>query len=80
MIEEAKIKQLILNPPYTEPLYHWTYDAEHERFNKVEGRRKSGYFVAKDGAKGYDTEGRFVEIELVNRIRERVREWRKSGY
>ena len=77
---DAKIKQLIINNPYTEPLYHWTYNAEHERFDKVNGRRRSGYFVAKDGAKGYDTEGRFVEIELVNLIRSRVSAWRESGY
>ncbi|MBQ3695292.1 MAG: DEAD/DEAH box helicase family protein [Synergistaceae bacterium] len=76
----AKIDRLIINSPYEEPKSHWVYDHEAQEFQIVEGRRKAGYFVAKPGAKKYDDEGRFIEIELVNRIRERVRQWRDGGY
>ena len=76
----AKIDRLILNSPYREPHSHWVYEHETKKFRIVEGRRRAGYFVAKPGAKKYDDEGRFIEIELVNRIRERVKMWRDEGY
>ena len=75
----AKIDRLILNSPYKEPHSHWVYEHETKKFRIVEGRRRAGYFVAKPGAKKYDEEGRFIEIELVNRIRERVKMWRDEG-
>ena len=79
-----KIDRLVINSPYEEPKSHWVYDSEaankDDKFRIVEGRRKAGYFIAKPGAKAYDDEGRFIEIELVNRIRERVRQWREEGY
>ena len=79
-----KIDRLVINSPYEEPKSHWIYDSEaankDDKFRIVEGRRKAGYFIAKPGAKAYDDEGRFIEIELVNRIRERVRQWREEGY
>ena len=71
---------MIINKPYSEPLYHWVYNSERMTFDKVEGRREAGYFVAKTGSRGYAVEGRFVELELVNVIRARVSEWRKAGY
>ena len=77
----GEIKQLIINSPYEEPTSHWRYNSETKYFDRVGGRRLSGYFVAKKGAKSYsDDEGVFVEIENVNRIRERVREWRANNY
>ena len=80
MMTEAKIEQLIINSPYSEPLYHWVYNAEYKCFDKVTGRRSAGYFIAKPKAKDYDKEGVFVELGLVNMIRSRVKDWRTSGY
>lgn len=77
---EAKIEQLIINSPYTEPNSHWKYNPDTKTFDKVQGRRESGYMVAKKGARPYDDEGRFIEIELVNHIRPMVRAWREAGY
>ncbi len=65
---------LIICSPYEEPAQHWLFDSEG---NKVlqEGRRPAGYTRWNPG--GSST---FVRLDLVNRIRERVREWRKEGY
>lgn len=77
----AKIEQLIINSPYTEPLYHWEYNKERKSFDRIEGRRSAGYLVASNDAKNFDDDsGIFIEIELVNRIRKKVKEWRESDY
>ena len=77
----AKIEQLIINSPYTEPLYHWEYNKESKNFNKVDGRRSAGYLVASRDARNFDDDsGIFIEIELVNRIRPKIKEWRETGY
>ena len=77
----AKIGQLIINSPYTEPLYHWEYDKESKSFNKTPGRRSAGYLVASKDARDFDDDsGIFIEIELVNRIRSKVKAWREAGY
>jgi len=46
----------------------------------VEGRRSAGYVVASGDSRASDDPGIFVEIPLVNRIRPRVKAWRKAGY
>ena len=54
MNENAKISQLIINSPYSEPLYHWEYNKESKNFVKVSGRRSAGYLAASKGAKKFD--------------------------
>ena len=76
---DAKIKQVIINSPYDEPNQYWRYNRDRKDFDLTEGRRPSGYFVAKKNSKN-DDEGVFIELELVNRIRPRVREWRMNDY
>ena len=45
------------------------------------GRRQSGYWRATARtAHNFDDPGEFIEIELVNRIRPRVKQWRENGY
>ncbi|MBQ7560656.1 MAG: DEAD/DEAH box helicase family protein [Synergistaceae bacterium] len=81
MNETAKISQLIINSPYSEPVYHWEYNRESKSFYKVSGRRSAGYLVASKGAKKFDDDsGQFIEIALVNQIRPHVKEWRESNY
>ena len=77
----AKIEQLIINSPYNEPLYHWQYNNNEKKFDKVSGRRKAGYLVASQNSRGnYDDAGKFIEIPLVNQIRPKIKEWRESDY
>ncbi len=73
-----KIKQMIINSPYEEPNRYWCYNRDTKEFDLCEGRRPSGYFIARKGAERDD--GVFVELELVNRIRSSVREWRMNDY
>lgn len=76
----ATIDRLIVNSPYEEPTRHWRYDRETRTFELVEGRRPAGYVIASEHSRSFDDPGIFVEIPLVNRIRQRVREWRSAGY
>ena len=75
---QATIGRLIVNSPYAEPRKHWKYNRETRRFKKEKFRRPAGYLVASEDSKSFDDPGVFVEIRLVNRIRERVREWREA--
>src|SRR5690606_7644948 len=76
----ATIDRLIVNSPYEEPTRHWRYDRETRTSELVEGRRPAGYVIASEHSRSFDDPGIFVEIPLVNRIRQRVREWRSAGY
>ena len=77
---QATIDRLIINSPYEEPGSHWKYERETRRFDRVEGRRPAGYLVASERSRVFDDPGVFVEIALVNQIRERVKAWREAGY
>lgn len=74
------IDKLIINSPYKEPTRHWEYIRERREFDLREGRRPAGYLVASQDSKAFDDPGEFIEIPLVNTIRERVKRWRASGY
>ena len=66
---------LIISSPFERPTHHWRR-ASDSRLELVEGRRPAGYEI-------FDTRHntvRGVELELVNRIRERVDQWRDAGY
>ena len=77
---QATIDRLIINSPYEEPSLHWKYERETQLFDLEDGRRPAGYVVASEDSRAFDDPGVFVEIPLVNRIRERVRAWREAGY
>ena len=74
------IDKLIINSPYEEPKKYWLYKRENQSFELIEGRRKSGYWKKSDQRLDNNDPGEFVEIELVNRIRPRVKKWRESNY
>ena len=67
---------LMLNSPFEEPAAYWSYDRKYRIFTKIEGRRSAGYVVATPGVQGFDDPGQFIELSLVNQIRERVKAWR----
>lgn len=73
------IDRLIVNGPFEEPTKYWTFDHASRQFELKEGRRPAG-FVRASGSGHIDDPGIFVALELPNRIRERVRRWRKAGY
>lgn len=74
------IDKLIINSAYREPEYFWKRNNDTQSFDKVEGRRPAGFFVAGQGSNAYNDIGMFIELDLVNRIRERVKAWRTAGY
>lgn len=81
MMERNAIDRLIVNSPYEEPQRYWRYNRENRTFTQVEGeRRPAGYVIASENSKAFDDPGQFVEIDLVNRIRPRVKAWRQAGY
>lgn len=76
----AKIDRLIIDSAFREPETHWRYDRDAQSFEQAPGRRPAGYFIAGQGSNAYNDIGLFVELDLVNRIRERVKAWRGAGY
>lgn len=76
----AGIDRLIINSAYREPEAHWKYDLMTSSFHKEPGRRPAGYIIAGQGRNAYNEQGEFVELDLVNQIRPRVKSWREAGY
>ena len=76
----SSIDKLIINKPHEEPGQHWFYDRENRNFFIKEGRRPAGYVMATPNSQAFDDPGIFIEIDLVNKIRPRVKAWRESGY
>lgn len=74
------IDKLIINSPYEEPTEHWLYDRAKQSFNRMEGRRSAGYLIASKDSQSFDDPGYFVPIKSVNKIRERVSNWRENDY
>jgi type III restriction enzyme len=79
----------ILNGPFTEPTRHFRFSDDGITDQAVHGRRESGYFLPiasprkKSGQLKFDTEwtqDRFTSSPRINRIRDRVRQWRQGGY
>ncbi len=80
MTERRNIDRLIINSPYEEPKRYWSYNRETRTFSLKDGRRPAGYVVASENSKSFDDPGIFVEIELANKIRPRVKAWREADY
>ena len=76
----GSIDKLIINTPYKEPDKHWFYEREKRNFYIKKGRRPAGYVMATPNSKAFDDPGIFVEIDTVNKIRPRVKNWKEAGY
>lgn len=66
---------LIISSPFERPTHHWQRRSD-SRLELMPGRRAAGYEI-------FDTRNntvRSVELDLVNRIRERVDAWRAADY
>lgn len=71
-----EVQEPILNSPYEEPQEHWCI-VKGESPLRVKGRRPAMYFYRPPGpASGGEGAGTAIELKLVNRIRDRLSEWR----
>ncbi len=70
----------IINSPFAEPTRYWAYE-EGQPVLK-DGRRPAGYYLRPRtrGPQLAMFEEEFVPLEVVNTIRDRVKEWRERGY
>ena len=69
-------ESLIINSPYDKPTRYWDQDENGKLLNIKEGRRPAAYELV-------DTRTntrRIEKLDTVNRIRERLDEWREAGY
>ncbi|MBK7468340.1 MAG: DEAD/DEAH box helicase family protein [Saprospiraceae bacterium] len=74
------INKLIINSPYVEPQQYWEYIRDTREFVLQAGRRPAGYVIASESSKSFDDPGIFIEIDLVNAIRPRIKKWRDADY
>ena len=74
------VDQPIINSPWVEPTAH--YRSRGGVAERVETRRPSGYMPGLRSRSGQGTllEEEFVELPVVNDIRERVGHWRAASY
>ena len=79
-MEDFKIKKLIINPAYSEPIRYHKYNRETRKFEITEGRRDSGFITSSGKNITFDDPGVFIPIEVVNKIRIRVKEWKEKNY
>jgi type III restriction enzyme len=77
---DFQVESPIQNTPYDEPTKWWRI-VPGETPQLIDGRRPAAYYWRKPGTAEEDSEDVGTEITLimVNRIRERVRQWRADG-
>ncbi len=70
----------IINSPFEEPARYWDYKEGQPIL--AEGRRPAGYYLRPRtrGPQISMFEEEFVPLEIVNIIRQRVKEWQSRGY
>ncbi len=75
-----EVGEPILNSPYDAPAEHW-FLKFGEPPQRVQGRRKAGYWYRPPDAGEADEHptGVWIELTLVNLIRERLKDWRDAG-
>src|SRR5689334_7294370 len=88
-MSEFEVPNPILNPPFERPSKHW-YIQEGEGAELRSGRRPSVVFPPQEQTEAWDlSDGTLVpsseypggyELQLVNRVRERLADWRSQGY
>ena len=78
-LSDAQVTELnpIINDPYEEPRCHWDFGEGAPQV--ADGRRESGYLPAVKSGQLQITD-ELIAMELVNRIRDRVKAWREADY
>src|SRR3972149_1979966 len=88
-MSQTIIENPVINSPFAEPEQPFRFTGEGITNEIVSGRRSSSYFVpiARPKKKGKQlqfetewTQDRIEENQFVNRVRERVKQWRTGGY
>src|SRR5919198_4542382 len=78
-----EVPEPILNSPYEAPQAYW-YIEEGKPPECRPGRRPAGYFyrdpTAPHGGSEYEARGQWVELTLVNLVRQRLMEWRQHNW
>jgi type III restriction enzyme len=78
-----EVAEPILSSPFEEPPEHWWIEEGRLPERRV-GRRPAGYFYRDPLAPPADdeefTRGEWIELEVVNQIRERLTQWCSEGY
>ncbi|MBI5328640.1 MAG: DEAD/DEAH box helicase family protein [Deltaproteobacteria bacterium] len=76
------VDEPIINNPFEAPREYWIYEEGQPK--RMSGRRPAGYYFRTgkrpDAQIGLFVEEQFKELELVNKIRQKVKEWREQGY
>ena len=75
------VDQPIINSPFEYPKGHWVFEEGLPR--REQGRRKAGYYSRTRNEKSHKTvvaAQEFIELPEVNKIRDRLANWRKNGY
>lgn len=81
-MSDFEVDEPILTSPFEEPREHWVIE-DGRPPERRQGRRRAGYFYRDPGTpmSGDDfARGDWVELELVNLIRDRLRDWRSHRY
>ena len=83
---QASVEEPIINGPYDEPKFWWSYDKQGKAI-KQPGRREASYFwttqkvmTGQQSLEGMQSDFGSEKLELVNRLREDVKRWRESDY
>lgn len=83
---QASIEEPIINGPYDEPKFWWSYDKQGTAI-KQPGRREASYFwttqrvmTGQQSLEGMQSDFGSEKLELVNRLREDVKLWREKDY
>ena len=90
MTQNFEVESPIINSPFIEPCQHWVIEKAKPPI-KAAGRRRAGYYyrVPEKAGKGRkkaqeelfeDLKGEYVDLALVNQLRERVSKWRLAQY
>jgi len=74
-----QIDKLILCSPYREPHVHRDRDYQTQEFFQNDGRRPAGYTITSPQSRQGAEVGEFIELPLVNLIRNRLKEWRAGN-
>jgi type III restriction enzyme len=78
-----EVPEPILNSPHEEPREYWRLEEGREP-ERAPGRRPPMYYYRPPGASPEESPsnavGTAIELKLVSRIRERMKEWRAAGW
>jgi type III restriction enzyme len=78
-VSNFEVHSPILSSPFAEPKEHW-WILEGQPAERRPGRRPALYFYRDPKRETDERGGLAIEMRLVNRIRERIKAWRESGY